>query len=103
MLDLNQAKFAGLRGSANSWLISSLIQRAGRAVVITPTEISAEKLVKDLSFFLRPDYKILHFPALDTLPFDSVSPQSDIVAARMNALSALAHGNCQVLVTSGIA
>lgn len=103
MLDLNQAKFAGLRGSANSWLISSLVQRAGHAVVITPTEVSAEKLVKDLSFFLRPDYKILHFPALDTLPFDSVSPQSDIVAARMNSLSALAKGTCQVLVASGIA
>jgi transcription-repair coupling factor (superfamily II helicase) len=103
MLDLNQGKFAGLRGSAQSWLVACLTKRAGQAAVITPTELSAEKLLRDLNFFLPRDCKVLHFPALDTLPFDSVSPQSDIVAARINTLSALAKGDYRVLVASGIA
>ncbi len=103
MLDLNQSKYSGLSGSANSWLTASLVRHAGKALVVTQNEATAERLVRDLNFFLGNSTKILHFPSLDTLPFDSVSPQSDIVAARIKCLASLNSGDYQVIVTSGIA
>ncbi|MFC3051370.1 transcription-repair coupling factor [Kordiimonas pumila] len=40
--------------------------------------------------FFDPDIDIISFPAWDCLPYDRVSPQGDIVARRMAALSTLA-------------
>ena len=41
--------------------------------------------------FFAPDLEVITLPAWDCLPYDRVSPQADIVAQRMAALSALAH------------
>lgn len=45
-------------------------------------------LAEALSFF-APDIEILRFPAWDCLPYDRVSPQSEIVARRMATLGSL--------------
>ena len=42
--------------------------------------------------FFAPDLPVLDFPAWDCLPFDRMSPNSDISAHRMATLAALAHG-----------
>ncbi|MEL6409254.1 MAG: transcription-repair coupling factor [Pseudomonadota bacterium] len=42
--------------------------------------------------FFAPDMPILRFPGWDCLPYDRVSPNSDISAARMATLATLAHG-----------
>lgn len=42
--------------------------------------------------FFAPDMPVLDFPAWDCLPFDRMSPNSDISAHRMATLAALAHG-----------
>ena len=42
--------------------------------------------------FFAPDIPVLTFPAWDCLPFDRVSPNSDVSAARMSCLATLAHG-----------
>ncbi|QDY69030.1 transcription-repair coupling factor [Qingshengfaniella alkalisoli] len=42
--------------------------------------------------FFAPDMPVLSFPAWDCLPFDRVSPNPDISAARMATLAALVHG-----------
>jgi len=42
--------------------------------------------------FLAPDAVVLTFPAWDCLPYDRVSPNPDISAARMATLAALARG-----------
>ncbi len=44
-----------------------------------------------LSFF-APDVPVFVFPAWDCLPYDRVSPNTDISAARMATLAALVHG-----------
>lgn len=46
-------------------------------------------LVEALEFF-APDVEVLVFPAWDCLPYDRVSPQSDLVARRMATLGRLA-------------
>ena len=42
--------------------------------------------------FLAPEATVLSFPAWDCLPYDRVSPNAEISAARMATLAALAHG-----------
>ncbi|OUD10827.1 transcription-repair coupling factor [Marivivens niveibacter] len=50
------------------------------------TEIQAA-----ISFF-APDMPVVVFPAWDCLPYDRVSPNADVSAARMATLAALCHG-----------
>jgi transcription-repair coupling factor (superfamily II helicase) len=47
-------------------------------------------LARSFGFF-APDIEVLEFPAWDCLPYDRASPHADVVAARMQALSRLAH------------
>ncbi len=42
--------------------------------------------------FYAPDMPVFTFPAWDCLPYDRVSPNADISAARMATLAALVHG-----------
>ena len=42
--------------------------------------------------FFAPDVPVLDFPAWDCLPYDRVSPNADVAAARMATLAALAGG-----------
>ena len=42
--------------------------------------------------FFAPDMPVLTFPGWDCLPYDRVSPNADISAARMATLAALVHG-----------
>ena len=52
--------------------------------------------------FFAPDMPVFVFPAWDCLPYDRVSPNTDISAARMATLAALVHGMPErfVLLTS---
>ncbi len=47
-----------------------------------------------LSFF-APDIDVIRFPAWDCLPYDRVSPRSEIVARRIKALADLATGRAE--------
>ncbi|MEO0372999.1 MAG: transcription-repair coupling factor, partial [Pseudomonadota bacterium] len=42
--------------------------------------------------FFAPDMPVLRFPGWDCLPYDRVSPNADISAARMATLASLTHG-----------
>ncbi|MEL6841207.1 MAG: transcription-repair coupling factor, partial [Pseudomonadota bacterium] len=42
--------------------------------------------------FFAPDMPVFVFPAWDCLPYDRVSPNADVSAARMATLAALVHG-----------
>ncbi len=42
--------------------------------------------------FFAPDVTVLTFPGWDCLPYDRMSPNADVSAARMATLAALAHG-----------
>ncbi len=53
-------------------------------------EAHVAQLRDQLAFFAR-DLRIIHFPAWDCLPYDRVSPSSDIVARRLSALADLSR------------
>jgi transcription-repair coupling factor (superfamily II helicase) len=47
--------------------------------------------LKDLLGFFAPDVEVLDFPAWDCLPYDRVSPSSEIVSKRVHTLTELLH------------
>lgn len=48
--------------------------------------------MRDALAFFAPEMPVLVFPAWDCLPYDRVSPNADISAARMACLATLVHG-----------
>ena len=66
--------------------------RSGQSVIhIARDDKRAEAMRAALAFF-APDAAVLEFPAWDCLPYDRVSPNTDVMARRMATLAALAHG-----------
>jgi transcription-repair coupling factor (superfamily II helicase) len=67
-------------------------------------EESTISAYKQLVFFDSKKNKntnVLYFPALDTVPYDRVSPSTDILSKRANVLTTLAQGLSQhIIVTS---
>ncbi len=71
-------------------LVLADIARAAEAPVlhIARDDARLSALAEALAFF-APDLEILKFPAWDCLPYDRVSPQSEVVAQRMATLARL--------------
>ena len=60
-----------------------------RVLVHIASDDSRLSALSELIGFFAPDAKVIQFPAWDCLPYDRVSPNSDIVAKRVAALAAL--------------
>ena len=72
-------------------LVRELDRRDAPVLHVARDDKRAEAMAQALGFF-APDVTVLRFPAWDCLPYDRVSPNPDIAAARMATLAALAHG-----------
>lgn len=73
-------------------LLQRELARGDEALIhVARDDKRAEAMAQALAFS-APDVTVLRFPAWDCLPFDRVSPNPDISAARMATLAALAHG-----------
>ncbi len=101
-----KVSLAGLTATARAVYLVLLWQAAGRPlVVITASQKQAEELFESLETFFeilvtssgvpRP----LHLPALDVLPFQGLSPHSEISAERGIGLWRLASQKVPVTVT----
>ena len=72
-------------------LILKEVAKSGRPVVhIARDDKRLEAMRAALAFF-APDMPVILFPGWDCLPYDRVSPNADISAARMATLAALVH------------
>ncbi|MBV2360813.1 transcription-repair coupling factor [Thalassococcus sp. CAU 1522] len=83
-------------------LVLSEIDKAGGPVVhVARDDKRLAAMVEALAFF-APDMPVVTFPGWDCLPYDRVSPNPDISAARMATLAGLVHGMPQrfVLLTT---
>src|SRR5580698_9953433 len=65
-------------------------RRKGLVVFVAPDDLKAEMAVMAVRFF-APQLTVLPFPAWDCLPYDRVSPKSDIESLRLATLAALAQ------------
>jgi transcription-repair coupling factor (superfamily II helicase) len=73
-------------------LLADLVARtAGPVIHIARDDARAAAMAEALAIF-APETPVLSFPAWDCLPYDRVSPNPEIAAARMATLAALAHG-----------
>ena len=66
------------------------VQSHGAVVHIARDDKRAQAMIEALNFF-APALPVFYFPAWDCLPYDRVSPNADISAARMAVLAALVH------------
>jgi transcription-repair coupling factor (superfamily II helicase) len=73
-------------------LVADLVARARGPVLHVARDDARAAAMAEALAVLAPDLPVLHFPAWDCLPYDRVSPNPEIAAARMATLAALAHG-----------
>lgn len=65
-------------------------QRKGALAVHVALDDSRIATLAELLNFFAPDIEVLRYPAWDCLPYDRVSPQTDIIGQRVATLAALA-------------
>ena len=73
-------------------LVLDELDRAGGAVIHVARDDKRLAAMQAALAFFAPDLPVLTFPGWDCLPYDRVSPNPDISAARMATLAALVHG-----------
>ena len=73
-------------------LLATELARANRPVLHIARDDKRLAAMQSALRFYAPDALVLNFPAWDCLPFDRTSPNTDVAAARMATLAALAHG-----------
>ncbi|MGY6409882.1 MAG: transcription-repair coupling factor [Alkalilacustris sp.] len=73
-------------------LVARELDRGAPAVVHVARDDRRMEAMRAALAFMAPQAVVLTFPAWDCLPFDRVSPNPEVGAARMATLAALAHG-----------
>ncbi|QBF31751.1 transcription-repair coupling factor [Thalassococcus sp. S3] len=73
-------------------LILQEIDKSGAPVLHIARDDKRLAAMQAALAFFAPDMPVLTFPGWDCLPYDRVSPNPDISAARMATLAALCHG-----------
>ncbi|UZD91994.1 transcription-repair coupling factor [Cognatishimia activa] len=73
-------------------LILDEIAKSGGPVIHVARDDKRMAAMKAALAFFLPDMPVVDFPGWDCLPYDRVSPNADISAARMSTLAGLLHG-----------
>ncbi|MDE1901558.1 MAG: transcription-repair coupling factor [Alphaproteobacteria bacterium] len=99
----NRVTLAAAPPGHDARVLAEIAGRAhGKPVIYIATDDTRAAVVADVLGFFAPHIEIVSFPAWDCLPYDRVSPHSDIAAQRIAALSRLRGGftkPCVVLTT----
>ncbi|MFT4706325.1 MAG: transcription-repair coupling factor (superfamily II helicase) [Yoonia sp.] len=82
---------AGAPEGFDAKLILAEVAKSGPVVHIARDDKRLAAMQSALAFF-APDMPVIVFPAWDCLPYDRVSPNADVSAARMATLAGLVHG-----------
>jgi transcription-repair coupling factor (superfamily II helicase) len=101
--DASHASLAwrGLQGNANALALTRAAERHdGPLLILTADESQAWRLEAALRFFASADLPVLHFPDLETLPYDLFSPHQDILSERLATLYRLPQMRKGLIVVS---
>ncbi len=94
-----QVCISGISGSAFSYLYSNLISLLERPnLIVLPTKGEAERIYKELRFFL-PEKRIYRFFPYDISPFSGLSPHKDIISERISSLYSFLIEECPIVIT----
>lgn len=90
-LDLGEKDLylSGLWGSSRAYFLASLFKERNRSfLIVTPDLEEAQSLQSDLRFFLGDSQRerVYLFPSWEVLPYEPMSPTTEITARRMEVL-----------------
>ncbi len=91
MTSPNHITIAGAPEGFDAKLILDEVAKSGPVVHVARDDKRLAAMQSALAFF-APDMPVIVFPAWDCLPYDRVSPNSDVSAMRMATLAGLVHG-----------
>lgn len=74
----------------DAFLLTEALKTAKHDVLYIVSNGVALEQTADTARYLNPDLKVLTFPAWDTVPFDRVSPNVNIVSTRLETLTEIA-------------
>ncbi|MEE8439728.1 MAG: CarD family transcriptional regulator, partial [Micropepsaceae bacterium] len=77
----------------DTYIAVEAAKRSGGLVIFVAADDARASTALEAARFFAPDLSVLHFPAWDCLPYDRVSPRSDIESKRLATLAALAARN----------
>ena len=80
----------GMPEGFDALLLAALAIEGGDVLMVSRDDVSMARKAEALSFF-APGLDKLEFPAWDCLPYDRVSPISEITSERIDTLSGLAR------------
>lgn len=83
----------GVPEGFDALLLSELARHAGAPVLHVARDGQRLATLEDAVRFFAPDMRVLSFPAWDTVPYDRVAPNAEIVAERIETLFELAQGH----------
>lgn len=94
-----QIKMTGVPEGMEPWMLAQLLRglthsdehKAPVAIHVARDDRRVAQLEAGLSFF-APDVRVLTFPAWDTVPYDRIGPNAEIVARRISTLAKLTVG-----------
>lgn len=93
---------AGAPEGADTLTLAAVMRGINAPIVAVFRDEGRMRQASERLDFVDPDLDIIHLPAWDCLPYDRISPNAEVVAGRLDALSRLAagvEGPCIVLTT----
>ncbi|MEZ5873630.1 MAG: hypothetical protein R3D30_01985 [Hyphomicrobiales bacterium] len=91
LLKAPRAIAGGVPEGLDALLLGELARHAGAPVLHVARDGNRLATLEDALAFFAPDVTVLSFPAWDSVPYDRVAPNAEIVAERMATLAALAE------------
>jgi transcription-repair coupling factor (superfamily II helicase) len=95
-------KFEGIKGSVKSLLITSLFndikQKNFSVLFITSSERESEEFYQDIKSY-APELPTHYFPDWEIMPYEQVSPFTDIIHHRILVLHHLLDGKPKLIIT----
>ena len=88
--DAGRVVFSGVAAGAEPFVVNALCSKAAAnngPVIYVARDGSALADWAQVFSFVAPDVEIIDFPAWDCLPYDRVSPGSDVSARRLAAMT----------------
>ncbi|MEO1137916.1 MAG: transcription-repair coupling factor [Pseudomonadota bacterium] len=92
MGDPQRIRVGGAPEGYDARLLLDEVTRAGGPVIHVARDDKRMAAMAAALRFFAPDMPVIQFPGWDCLPYDRVSPNADISAARMATLAGLVHG-----------
>ncbi|MGP6086205.1 transcription-repair coupling factor [Antarctobacter jejuensis] len=88
----NRIIMGGAPEGFDARLVLDEVDKAAGPVIHIARDDKRLAAMRDALTFFAPDMPVVVFPAWDCVPYDRVSPNADISAARMATLAGLVHG-----------